>query len=337
MAYYVLIDGEQAGPFERATVAEMVGRGEVGAETLVWTAGMEDWAPAAGVADLAGLFAESAVVRTVEPGPAAPAPQARAASGPPERLDIARAIAGGLAAFARDPFRALAVAFLYNILPVLASAPAVALLLTLAGDNPEAMAATPPTVSTVVLAGVIVLALIAFVAVLYGGFCAFMIALVRARSAEVALLFTGFRRAGPLIAFALLYTLAVFAGTLALVLPGVFVAIVFVLAPYIIIESELGAIKAMRASWQAVLALGWWRCFIVFVIFIAAWVAIWGALDLATAVLAVALGEAGAAVASSLLQFALNLAMTAVMGAILAAVYEQARQNIERAQAAGVA
>ena len=336
MAYYVVIDGEQAGPFERATVAEMVGRGEVGAETLVWTAGMEDWAPAAGVADLAGLFAEGGAVRMVEPGPAA-APPSRAASGPAERLDIARAIVGGLAAFARDPFRALAVAFLYNVLPVLMFAPAFALLLALAGGTPEATAATPPTPATVVLAAVIVLALIAFVAVLYGGFCAFMIAMVRARSAEVALLFTGFRRAAPLIAFALLYMFAVFAGTLALVLPGVFVAVVFVLAPYIIIESELGPIGAMRASWQAVLTLGWWRFFAVFVIFIAAVAAVWGAVQLATVVLAVALGEAGAAVASSLLQFALNLAMTAVMGAILAAVYEQARQNIERAQAAGAA
>ncbi len=331
MAYYVVIDGEQAGPFERATVAEMVGRGEVRAETLVWTAGMDDWAPAASVADLAGLFAEGGAVGTVGPGPAAPS---RAAFGPSQRLDIARAIAEGVGGFAREPFRALTVALLYTVLPVLLFAPAIAVMLALAGGDPEAMAATA---SSAVLAGVIVLALMAFMVVLYGGFCAFMIALVRARSVEIALLFTGFRRAGPLIAFALLYALAVFAGTLLLVLPGVFVAIVFVLAPYIIMESGLGAIEAMRASWHAVLTLGWWRCFAVFVILFAAVVAVALAVQLVSVVLGLALGEGGAAVLSSLLQFALNLAITAVMGAVLAAVYEQARQNSERMQAAAAA
>ena len=51
MTWHVLIDGEQKGPFEADTVKQMIGRGEVGAETLVWTAGIEDWSRAIDVPD----------------------------------------------------------------------------------------------------------------------------------------------------------------------------------------------------------------------------------------------------------------------------------------------
>ncbi|MFT3685049.1 MAG: SPFH domain-containing protein [Phycisphaerales bacterium] len=54
--YFVGINGQQQGPFDAATLAGMASRGQVNAQTLVWTQGMANWQPAAQVAAVAAML-----------------------------------------------------------------------------------------------------------------------------------------------------------------------------------------------------------------------------------------------------------------------------------------
>ncbi len=57
-AYHVALDGTAKGPFQAAELRDLVQGGRLDEETMVWTAGMADWARAADRPDLAPLFAD---------------------------------------------------------------------------------------------------------------------------------------------------------------------------------------------------------------------------------------------------------------------------------------
>lgn len=56
MVYYVVQNGKQTGPFDIAVLRSMAECGTLTAQTLVWCAGMPNWAPAGSMAELAELF-----------------------------------------------------------------------------------------------------------------------------------------------------------------------------------------------------------------------------------------------------------------------------------------
>lgn len=56
VAYYVAVNGQSAGPFELSVLAKMASSGQLTADSLVWKAGMAEWANAGSIADLNGLF-----------------------------------------------------------------------------------------------------------------------------------------------------------------------------------------------------------------------------------------------------------------------------------------
>lgn len=56
-AYFVALDGKQAGPFEAAQLQENVASGKMNRQTLVWQQGMAKWTPAEEVPALASIFA----------------------------------------------------------------------------------------------------------------------------------------------------------------------------------------------------------------------------------------------------------------------------------------
>ncbi len=56
-AYFCVVNGAQAGPFDIPTLAQRVARGELTRDSLVWKNGMANWSPAASVPELASLFA----------------------------------------------------------------------------------------------------------------------------------------------------------------------------------------------------------------------------------------------------------------------------------------
>lgn len=55
--FYVGVNGQQQGPFDLATLQQMVSSGALKRETLVWRAGMAAWTQAGQVPDLLALFA----------------------------------------------------------------------------------------------------------------------------------------------------------------------------------------------------------------------------------------------------------------------------------------
>ncbi|MBL9000394.1 MAG: SPFH domain-containing protein [Phycisphaerae bacterium] len=59
VAFFVGINGTQAGPFDAGTLAAKVRAGEITRDTLVWKQGMANWAAAGSVTDLASFFAST--------------------------------------------------------------------------------------------------------------------------------------------------------------------------------------------------------------------------------------------------------------------------------------
>ena len=55
-AFYLGIDGKQAGPFDQAALQAQVAAGKLTGETLVWKTGMAQWVPAAQVPELASVL-----------------------------------------------------------------------------------------------------------------------------------------------------------------------------------------------------------------------------------------------------------------------------------------
>lgn len=63
--YYVGIDGNRQGPYDLSTIQSQISSGRISRETLVWKAGMANWAKASEVSELGNLF-------TQEPPPLPP-------------------------------------------------------------------------------------------------------------------------------------------------------------------------------------------------------------------------------------------------------------------------
>ncbi len=58
-AFFVALDGHQAGPFDRAKLQEVTTAGKLTPTTLVWAHGMPKWTPASEVPALADLFTDA--------------------------------------------------------------------------------------------------------------------------------------------------------------------------------------------------------------------------------------------------------------------------------------
>lgn len=56
VAYFAGINGQQAGPFDMATLQQMIAAGQITGETLLWKQGMAGWIKAADIAEVSGLF-----------------------------------------------------------------------------------------------------------------------------------------------------------------------------------------------------------------------------------------------------------------------------------------
>jgi membrane protease subunit (stomatin/prohibitin family) len=57
--YHVALGGQQAGPFDMASLRQLAAEGRLLRETLVWNQGLAGWTPAGQVAELAALFAQT--------------------------------------------------------------------------------------------------------------------------------------------------------------------------------------------------------------------------------------------------------------------------------------
>ena len=175
MAYHVLIDGEQRGPYETAAVVEMISRGEVTAETLVWTSDMTDWAPARDVAEFASHFGDAPAETSSASGLGARSIPLPGAAAPAARLGIGRAFSEGFGAAFRNPLRTLAMMVVYFVIAVAAMFPYIGV--TMLGWAPGEADGSPGGFVVVILATYFLS--LAVNSALYGGLSGSMLRGVR--------------------------------------------------------------------------------------------------------------------------------------------------------------
>ncbi|MGE0322389.1 MAG: hypothetical protein AB7K71_04080 [Polyangiaceae bacterium] len=68
-------------------------------------------------------------------------------------------------------------------------------------------------------------------------------------SPEFGMLFSGFDRVLPMLACLLIAQLAIGLGLVLLIVPGVFFACVFFIADFLVVDQQLGPLRALRTSW----------------------------------------------------------------------------------------
>src|SRR3954452_8603742 len=83
-SWFYASNGQQQGPYPEAQLRDLVTRGMVGADTLVWTEGMSGWQRAG---DIPGLVAGGSAPPSVPP-PGGPPATAGSYSGGPLSIDF---------------------------------------------------------------------------------------------------------------------------------------------------------------------------------------------------------------------------------------------------------
>jgi len=337
MTWHVLIDGEQRGPFEASTVVQMIGRGEVNAETLVWTAGFEDWTRAIDVPDFSENF----------DGVASPSQPLRygaeitedAYDGATGRLKFGRVFSDAFRGLSAQPGNTLLIMLAYAGLAVAVSTPYFALV----APKVQVLAEAPDQFDITVF-GVTDLAAYLFMTVcgiaLFGGLCATMLSLVRGGDVSIGTLFSGIPRLLPLIGYAILYMVLFSIGSLLLLLPGIFVGVAMMLGMFIIMDRHAGAFAATKGSFRAVLRLGWFRVFGLLLLLFVAIFAVFLGIGIIAGIWFAAqggfTGEAAAdsvAVTQSITFYAVQMVINSIFGvvfvAIFAAAYEQGVPHLD--------
>ena len=71
-AWHVAINGQQQGPFTAQQLSDGIAKGQIARDTLVWTTGMGEWAPAGQVPQIASAFAPPPTPPAAPPPPPVP-------------------------------------------------------------------------------------------------------------------------------------------------------------------------------------------------------------------------------------------------------------------------
>jgi hypothetical protein len=319
----VLIDNEQAGPFESATIGEMAKRGELTGDMLVWAAGMDDWAPARDVSELADLFLDDAPENRHRDDYRAPPRQI--APGAEQPLDMGRAFGAARDGLKRQPGTPLIIALIYGVVSI------AVIWVSFGADYAfGVLDGQEPTAADTSLAGIGFILLFGLMPVLYGGVAMAMLDLVRGERVRLVRLVAGVPRMWPLIIFFVLYMLSIGVGMFLLIVPAIFIAVSFALAPFLIMDSGLSTIDAMKESYKAIMGLGWWRCFALLTgLMLALMITV-------TLVSGILTGLGGTAtpmglLISNLVTLLVNAVFTVLLHGTVAGIYEQARANHQRA------
>jgi hypothetical protein len=69
---YVYVNNQQSGPFDAAQLKQLAAQGVLTKDTLVWKAGMLQWAAASTLPELSGLFQQTPTAPPTPPVPPAP-------------------------------------------------------------------------------------------------------------------------------------------------------------------------------------------------------------------------------------------------------------------------
>ncbi|HEX5790306.1 MAG TPA: DUF4339 domain-containing protein, partial [Luteolibacter sp.] len=252
--WYYVKDGEQQGPVRLERLRELAAEGVLGPGNLVWNRTMRDWTPAS---EIDGIFSSPTVAVESPADPAEPTSLIDIEPGS-EPLQIGACLSRGIELTQRHFSTLLLVGIVHVVISMIAA-------LALGGmDHVLGMGEVQasPWANSPELAGKIPPALEAFtqqrqpsipnqiltqiLSVYLGlGLLRICLNLVDGKAIAVEQLFSG----GPLllrgVLATLIYMILVFAGTLLLIVPGIYLAIRF--SPYLIamVDRNLGPIEAL--------------------------------------------------------------------------------------------
>lgn len=236
--WYCMVGGNRYGPVEEAVLQDWIREGRVVPDTLIWTAGMEQWLPAGSVT---GFFIGGAAPQAAPPYSLVPvaAPQTGEAATLNAQINdqaLARLTGQWLIAFAACLIAGV-IPGVGNYVPFVGPyvGPIVALILT----GPVQM-----------------------------GLVAFFLTLVRGGRPDMNAVFGGFKYFSNALGAYLLMALFIFPWTLLLIVPGIIAGLAYSQTFYLMAEdTRLGPLAAIRLSKQIMVGRKWklfclgWRFF----------------------------------------------------------------------------
>lgn len=231
--WHCIVGGAQYGPVEESVLRDWIREGRVAPDTLIWTAGMEQWLPAGSVT---GFFIGGAAPQAAPPYSLVTVVGPPAASGATPNAQLNEQALGRLTG--------------NWALPIVACL--IAAILQSGGGLPL----VGPIVA-LIIAGPIRL-----------GLTAFFLTVARGGRPDLGMIFHGFRFfANALIAY-LAMALFIFLWSLLLIVPGIIASLAYSQTFLLMAEdSRLGPLEALRLSKQIMMGKKWkffclgWRFF----------------------------------------------------------------------------
>jgi uncharacterized membrane protein len=187
--------------------------------------------------------------------PAAPYPGPPATPGPtgqmPLRFEIGEVLSGAWEVFTRQ-WLPLCVGML--LVGLFVAVPVFALYMVTVGAFMVATVGDAPEATIVLAAGAamfgMTLAMMLLIPLFMGRLLRMTLTAVRGSTPAVGDLFKGEMRYGSMLALMLLQTMVIGLGYLFFVVPGVILALGLHFSAFLVIDRRMGAVDAMKASWQ---------------------------------------------------------------------------------------
>lgn len=105
---------------------------------------------------------------------------------------------------------------------------------------------------------------------LFGGYCLMTMNAMRRQDKRIELndMFKMFSKFGPLLGLFFLQGLAIFAGFVLLIIPGIILMTMWLYTYFIMVDEDKGIIDSLKASWRLVVDRGFWMNLAIAVIYI---------------------------------------------------------------------
>jgi uncharacterized membrane protein len=135
----------------------------------------------------------------------------------------------------------------YLVLVEVFQAPGIAID-SLERMRPDLVAWAPPRIARMAVTAPIAFVVSAF---LHVGLLRLVLQAARGEAPSFAVLFSGAGRVLPMLGLTLLMGMALVLGFLLFIVPGVILSLGWCMAPYYLVDANLGPIEALEASWEA--------------------------------------------------------------------------------------
>jgi uncharacterized membrane protein len=258
--WYYAKDGQKFGPFQKSRILELYQKGEIAPGDLVWEEGTADW-----IAAERAFGLPAANNDTPPPIPAATSPEG-------QKFDPIDCIQRAWDLIWKQPAYLIGGCFLAVIMASVTQIPMQI------GSHMMGMVKLQGWHSPIVISGIVLYVagfLLSFVVnpLVYGGLFWMILRIVRGSQPDFADLFIAFKNfklALTLILAGLAVSAIVVLGLIALIIPGIYLAVAYSFVTVLVVDRKLRVWEALELSrkvvttkWWPVFALGLLNCLIV--------------------------------------------------------------------------